>query len=283
MLLKRFGFRDHRKMLVCDSQTAFIGGFNITSEYVGDGIASGWCDIGLRLECPLAADFAIAFDEMFARADFQHKPFTRLRKTGAKRGVSGADAELLLSGPGRGHNPFKSRLHQDLKKARLVQIISAYFLPTWRIRRDLARIARHGGKVQLMLPAKSDVLLSQLATQSLYRRLMRSGVEIYEYQPQILHAKLIIVDGVAYAGSSNLDPRSLFINYEVMVRCTKTSAVAEAAEVFQEKLAHCRRIQLDAWRASRTWWQRLRDRWAYFILVRMDPVFARWQYRHMQE
>jgi hypothetical protein len=68
-----------------------------------------------------------------------------------------------------------------------------------------------------------------------------------------------------------------------MVRCTKPSVVAEAAEIFREKLGHCRRIDLEAWRTSRTWWQRLRDRWAYFILVRMDPVFARWQYRNLQE
>ncbi len=68
------------------------------------------------------------------------------------------------------------------------------------------RVAQNGGRVQLILPGKSDVLISQLAGRSLYRRLLQAGVEIYEYQPQILHAKLIIIDDIVYAGSSNLDP-----------------------------------------------------------------------------
>ena len=94
----------------------------------------------------------------------------------------------------------------------------AYFLPSWRLRRDLMRVVRRGGRVQLILAGQSDVQLSKLAAQSLYRRLLRAGVEIYEYQPQILHAKLFMVDDAVYTGSSNLDTRSLQINYELMIR-----------------------------------------------------------------
>ena len=72
--------------------------------------------------------------------------------------------------------------------------------------------------MQLILPGKSDVLISQLAGQSLYRRFLKAGVQIHEYQPQILHAKLIIADDIVYVGSANLDPRSLDINYELMIR-----------------------------------------------------------------
>ena len=78
--LMRFSFRNHRKLLVCDGQVAFVGGFNITHAYVGDGVHSGWRDPGLRLEGPLAAPLAASFDEMFARAEFRHKRFTRLRR-----------------------------------------------------------------------------------------------------------------------------------------------------------------------------------------------------------
>jgi cardiolipin synthase len=110
---------------------------------------------------------------------------------------------------------------------------------------------------------------------------MRSGVEIYEYQPQILHAKLIIVDGVVYVGSANLDPRSFYINYELALRLRDRHAVAGARELFQQKLAHCRRIDREQWRKSSTWWERLKRRWAYFLLVRIDPLIARWQYRRL--
>ncbi len=283
VLLHRFGFRDHRKMLVCDDTDAFVGGFNISVKYQGDGVKSGWRDLGLRVGGPLVKSLAAAFDEMFERAGFQHKRFARLRRSSAKRSVSAHEAQLLLSAPGRGRNPFLRALRRDLDKARTVQIIVAYFLPTWRIRRDLARIARRGGRVQLILAGKSDVYLSQLAGRSLYRRLLRAGVEIYEYQPQILHAKLMLVDDVVYAGSSNLDPRSLHINYELMLRFPDKKLAASARTCFADYLVHSQRIELEAWRKSRSWWRRLKQRWAYFILARVDPYVARWQQKQSSD
>ena len=83
--LKRFGIRDHRKILVCDDDLAIIGGANIAAEYHGDGVASGWRDLGLKIRGPLAAELAAASDEMFARADVRHKPFSRLRKSARQK------------------------------------------------------------------------------------------------------------------------------------------------------------------------------------------------------
>jgi cardiolipin synthase A/B len=279
--LGRLGFRSHRKLLVCDEEVAFIGGFNIAKEYEGDGVKTGWCDLGLQLISPLAADLAVSFDGMFERANFLHKRLMRLRKTSAKKDIMERDGELLLSGPGRGHNPFKRALRTDLARTKRVRIIAAYFLPTWRIRRDLMRIAQRGGKVQLILAGKSDVAISQLACRSLYRRFLKAGVEIYEYQPQILHAKLILIENAVYIGSANLDPRSLSLNYELMVRFQNEELATEAADQFQKNLEYCQRIELEAWRKSRSWWNRLRQRWAYFILARLDPFVARWQYKRM--
>jgi cardiolipin synthase A/B len=281
LLLKAPGFRDHRKMLVCDEETAFVGGFNISANYLGDGVNSGWCDLGFQICSPLVSDLANAFDEMFARADFEHRPFMRLRRALTRREIKAEDGELLLSGPGRGHNPFKRHLRRDLAQAQTVRIIAAYFLPTRRIRRDLMRLARDGSRVQLILPEKSDVLLSQLACRSLYRRLLKAGIEIYEYTPQILHAKLVVVDDTVYVGSSNLDPRSLRINYELMLRFENRDLAAEARAVFEQKLNHCRRIEIEAWRTSRNWWNKLQGRLAYFILVRVDPLIANWYYERM--
>src|SRR5437016_5904090 len=67
--LHRMAIRDHRKCLVCDDQIAFIGGFNIAQEYDGDGVTSGWCDVGLKLQGPIVSELAAAFDEIFPRAD----------------------------------------------------------------------------------------------------------------------------------------------------------------------------------------------------------------------
>jgi cardiolipin synthase len=282
-MLNRFGVRDHRKMLICDERIAFIGGFNIASEYNGDGITSGWRDLGLKVEGSLAGQLKNAFEEMFERADFPHTGLSRLRNYKAKKVVAAPHEQVLLSGPGRGRSPIKHALRRDLARARDVQIIVAYFLPTWRIRRSILRVAQRGGSVQMILAGKSDVLLSQLAGQSLYRRFLRTGVQIYEYTPQILHAKLIIIDNVVYVGSSNLDQRSLNINYELMVRFENKDIAAQAREVFGSTLQHCRHITLDEWIHTRSLWRRIKQRWAYLLLVRIDPLIARWRWRTLPD
>ncbi|HEX5398444.1 MAG TPA: phospholipase D-like domain-containing protein [Verrucomicrobiae bacterium] len=277
--LRQVTIRNHRKLLVCDGGVAFVGGFNIAPEYVGDGVADGWCDIGVKIKGPLVAQLDRSFDEMFERAEFRHKRFVRWRRTGAKKTVTLPAEQILFSGPGRGRNPFKQSLRRDLAAARDVRIVVAYFLPTWRLRRDLQRVARRGGRVQLILPGKSDVGLAMLAARSLYRRFLAAGVEIYEYQPQVLHAKLFIVDEAVYTGSSNLDTRSLRINYELMLRFESATMPAQAREIFGDTLKHCRRITLEEWRRSRTFWERLKQRWAYLLLNRLDPYVARRQWR----
>jgi cardiolipin synthase len=279
LLHRGFAFRDHRKILVCDEEIAFIGGFNVAASYRGDGVKSGWCDLGLEIISPVAVQLAAAFDEMFAHAGPEHRRFRRLPRSSTKRSVTIEQGQLLLSGPGWGRNPFVGAMLKDLAGARDVQIISAYFLPTLRIRRELAKVVRRGGRVQLMLAGKSDVYISQLACRSLYRRLLKAGIEIYEYQPQILHAKLVVIDNSVYAGSSNLDPRSLHINYELMLRLADRKITAGARELFGRKLEFCARIEAEAWKKSRTWWRRMKHRWAYFLLARVDPVFAWWGYR----
>ncbi|MEY4386451.1 MAG: hypothetical protein RLY20_1734 [Verrucomicrobiota bacterium] len=285
--LQRMAIRNHRKLLVCDERVAFIGGFNIAHEYEGDGVERGWCDLGVKLGGILAEQLAASFEQMFKLADFRHKRFPRLRKTGAKRTLGGGCERLLLCGPGRGASPLMRTLRADLRKekqasAPLVRIVVPYFLPSFQLRRDLQRIARHGGRVQLILPGKSDVALSQLAARSLYQRLLRAGVEIYEYEPQILHAKLFIVGEAIYVGSANLDPRSLHLNYELMVRFTEADMTARANQIFDSLLQRSWRVDQKTWKKSRSFWTRFKERWANFILARVDPFFALRQWRRIR-
>ncbi|HLZ54276.1 MAG TPA: phospholipase D-like domain-containing protein [Verrucomicrobiae bacterium] len=277
--LKRATIRNHRKLLVCDERVAFVGGFNVSPEYEGDGVNDGWWDVGLKIEGPLAARLASSFEDMFGRAEFRHRHIIRWREFSAKQAVTLPPEQILFSGPGRGQSPFTRALRKDLAGAKDVRLMVAYFLPSWRLRRDLMRVVGHGGRVQLILAGKSDIYLSKLAAQSLYRRLLRAGVEIYEYQPQVLHAKLFMVDDAIYTGSSNLDTRSLQINYELMIRFAGGGIVGQAREIFADTLQHCRRVTREEWRQSRTFWQRMKQRWAYFLLDRIDPYVARWQWR----
>jgi len=273
--LGRMSYRNHRKILVCDEAVGVIGGFNIAPEYQGDGVRSGWRDLGMETCGPLAAELAEAFDETFARASFDHKPLARLRKATARLTTSGDNWRLLLGGPGRGYNFLKGTLATDLANARDVKIIAAYFQPTWRIRRELTQVVRRGGRVELVLAGKSDVRLSQLASHKLYRLLLRNRVEISEYQPQVLHAKLIITDEHVYVGSANLDARSLNINYELLVRIAAPHVIAEAHAIFAEVLARSRRIDPTTWRKSRSLWTKVLEECSYYLLARVDPWWAR--------
>jgi cardiolipin synthase A/B len=276
LTLNRWSYRDHRKMLVCDKTIAFIGGFNIAQEYEGDGVTRGWRDLGLQITGSLVMELVESFDLFFARATFKHKRLQRLRKASNKI-VSGQNWKLILSGPGLRHGEVKRTLGQDLAVASSVKIICAYFLPTWRLRKELMRVSKRGGQVRLILAGKTDVALSRLAGRRLYRSFLRAGVEIYEYQPQILHAKMFILDDVVYAGSANLDTRSLRINYELLVRIADRQLAIEARRIFGADLQHCRRIDAESWRKSRTLWGKLKEDWAYFLLVRLDPYLARRQ------
>lgn len=279
--IKRLAHRDHRKILVIDEEIAFIGGFNIGTEYCGDGITCGWRDLGLRIEGPIARELADTFNDLFARADFRHRRFQRVRHTRSDAVVTGPDWMLLLTGPGRGHRALKHSLAHDFAKAESIQIMSAYFLPNLRLIKELKRAAKRGARVRLILAGKSDVWLMGIATRGLYPSLLRAGVEIYEYEPQILHAKVIIVDNVVYAGSANLDARSLSINYEVIARLPNAALAAEASEIFDGDLKHCRRIDRKGHFRGRRIWHGFLERWAFFILARLDPYIARQQRRNL--
>ncbi|MGC8888170.1 MAG: phospholipase D-like domain-containing protein [Verrucomicrobiia bacterium] len=281
--LSRFVFRDHRKILVCDEKVAFLGGFNIAPEYDGDGVQRGWCDHGIEVKGELAMELARGFDDMFYRADIEHPSFARFRVTKSRRSVTIMHSTLILTGPGRGGNMLKKWLLYDLRKANNVWIETAYFLPTWRIRRELGKIISRGGSVRLILAGKSDVQLAKLAAQSLYWRLMQRGVEIYEYQPQILHAKLMVVDNVVYIGSANLDTRSLHIDYEVMLRIQDKYVASEARDILKQDLKHSLRVDPQTWLRTRGFMQKLKEKLAYFILARFDPLLARYQIRKLMK
>ena len=276
--LNRMSIRNHRKLVVCDDLVAFVGGFNIANECEGDGVTRGWRDLGMRLEGPLVAALSESFDSMFALAEFRHKRFVRLRKASLKRAAQSSGERLLLGGPGRGGNPIRVLLRHDIIRANDVKIVQAYFLPPLRLRRDLMRVARRGGNVEMILAGKSDVAISQLAGRGLHLRFLKAGVRIREYEPQVLHAKLVVLDDKVYVGSANLDPRSLSINYELMIRFDNARMAAEAREMFGAVREHTREVTEQECRA-RPWWTRVKQWFAFQLLARMDPHVALKQWR----
>jgi cardiolipin synthase len=273
--LASFSFRDHRKLLVVDGLLAFVGGCNIAPEYWGDGITTGWRDGGVSARGPIAAVLAAEFDRQWERALGHQWQFPPGGLRQRARLDEEHEVEALFIKPGFGRNPLREALRRDLAGAKDVAITSAYFLPSHRLRYQLAQAVTNGARVRVLLAGKSDVGLMQLASRSLYRRLVNQGIEIWEYQPQVLHAKLILVDDLVFVGSSNLDPRSLRINFEIMLRIHDASLAATARQQFEVDLAQ-RAIPItrETLRHQRSWWQRVKQRLAYWLFARLDAELA---------
>ena len=216
----------------------------------------------------IAAELALSFDALWSMADYRHHLFTRLRRSAIQRIASTPDGQLLTTAPGRGPFFMRNALAADLRHAHDADIISAYFLPPRQLRRAIVRVVRRGGRARLILAGKSDVALAQIAAHKLYQAFLRAGVEIYEYQPQVLHTKFFRFDNICYVGSANMDKRSLMINYELLVRVRNEDLAAQGLEFFERTLKNCKRIDRATWKKSRTIWNKMREQWAYWILSR---------------
>jgi len=278
LALSRIAFRDHRKLLVCDNKIAFVSGFNISATETGDGITHGWRDLGLSLSGPVVRELSDSFDRMFSVAQFRHRRLPRLRLRRPRfltRNNQKPIPSLLASGPGGIDSNIKITLLRDLQHAHCIRIISAYFLPTRRIRKILIRAARQGRDVKIITAGKTDVAMARYAGRALYRSLLKAGVNIHEYHAQILHTKLIIADNVVYVGSANLDTRSLNINYELLVRINDGHLAQEAHEIFRDYLPHCQNINPTTWGQARGYWEKLLERLSHFVLARLDFLLAR--------
>jgi len=94
---------------------------------------------------------------------------------------------------------------------------------------------------------------------------------------------LYVIDHAVYVGSANLDPRGLAINYELLVRFADAALAMEARLLLEEVARQCVEVDLPTWRRSRSLWRKLKERWAYLLLARLDPYVARWQWRALPD
>ena len=189
-------------------------------------------------------------------------------------------ASVMVGGPGGRQSVLKRALRNDLQSARRVDIAAAYFLPSRQLRR-LLRLAARRGTVRVLLPEQSDVAVSRLASQHLYARMLRRGAALWEYQPQVMHTKALVVDDVVYVGSANLDTRSLQLNFELLVRLPSPLLAEQLRVRIDHDCALAKQVPAD-WPRHRTMLQRLKQRWSHFLLARVDPFVARSQFRHLR-
>lgn len=210
--------RLHRKLVVLDDETAFIGGINFTIEHLRKFGALSKQDYAVEVRGPVVAQVAQA---MAAPPPARRFPGKRLWQRLAsslipEKAGKGARAVLLLRDNQEHPQDIEWMYRVGIRAARReIVIANAYFFPGYRLLRDLRKAAKRGVAVHLILQGRPDMPSVRWLAGTLYDYLLRGGVRIHEYCERPLHAKVAVIDGTwATVGSSNLDPLSLFLNLE---------------------------------------------------------------------
>ena len=260
---KRFGVfgRNHRKILVVDGEIGYVGGMNV-GDYWSHEVNGNeaWKDSHVRLNGPAAKDLEVLFVETWHRETGELLPIKapcliERRPDELSETTQHLGEVLILGGRGRYRERIRRSYEKQIQTAEhRIVIVAAYFIPDRGIRQALIGAAARGVEVILMLPEKSDVVLSVKASRHLFSEFLENGVRIFLWQPSILHDKSMIVDAsYAVVGSSNFDSLSLNYNMEANAVLFDPGSVERMRRQMADDLKKCRELKLEEWRQRSGW------------------------------
>lgn len=272
--------RDHRKLLVVDGRTAFLGGININESYSSGSSAvlpgksdphdpreAGWRDTHLQIDGPVVAEFQKLFLDTWARqkgppmAKGNHFPSLKPQGDHIVRaiGSTSEDEDSLI---------YSTLLSAIDHAERRVYLTNAYFVPDPQLMRSLTSAARRGVDVRLILPSQTDSWAVFHAGRSHYSTLLRAGVKVYERRGTVLHSKTATVDGVwSTIGSTNLDWRSFLHNDELNAVVLGHGFSKQMEAMFLRDLSQSDPVDLKRWQRRspvlrlKEWAARLAEYW----------------------
>jgi len=278
--------RMHRKIVVVDGETAFVGGINYSADHLADYGPEAKQDYAVEVQGPLVKEIHDFVRDAIG-APVKRRWFPRRSPRPQGRDIApmpaegGADA-MFLTRDNRDHKDDIERHYRVVIRAakKRVIIANAYFFPGYRLLREMRRAARRGVEVALILQGRPDMPIVKVAAGLLYHHLLKAGVRIYEYCDRPLHGKVAIMDDDwATVGSSNLDPLSLALNLEANV------VIRDRAfnQLLGERLQHlmdnsCKQVQLEEVKETGPW-ASIRS-FFVFHLLRLYPLWAGWLPQH---
>ena len=252
--------RDHRKLLIVDGKTAFLGGINISSVYSSGSFGRSskkikkiansilWRDTHLQLSGPVVGEFQKMFMDTWVQqkgeAIASKEYFPELINQGNEV------VRAIGSSPEEPYSQIYATLLSAINSAETqVFLTNAYFVPDPQLLTALKDAAQRGVNVKLLLPEKTDSTLVFFASRSYYDELLSANVEIYEHQVALLHAKTALIDGVwSTVGSTNLDWRSFVNNQEINAVMLGQDFGAQMQKMFEQDLVSSKQITLQNWR-----------------------------------
>jgi cardiolipin synthase len=250
MLTSRVNYRNHRKIVVVDGKIGFTGGLNFADRYMygvkGLGI---WRDTHLMLKGGAATALQIVFmaDWFFVSKEIlSGEAYFKTFRPGLGKKL----VQIVSSGPDSDWESIGQAYFSAIASAReKVFIASPYLIPPSNIIYAMKTAALGGIDIRILLPGKSDAVITKWGTNSYLEELLETGVKIFLYQPGFMHSKMMVVDGVfSTVGTANLDSRSLETNFEVNAMIYDEGIAAEIEKHFLDDLNQSREVLLDEWK-----------------------------------
>ena len=264
--LGRLNNRTHRKLLIVDGKVGFTGGVGMGIEWK-DGLKGlpPWRDSHFKAEGPVVAQMQAVFVDNWIKATGRvlhgAEYFPRLAPAGDM------DAQMFGSSPVGGSVSMHLMVLLALGAARTsIDIENAYFVPDKLTVESLCSAARRGVRVRIVVPGRfTDARVGRWAAQGLYGALLEAGIQIYEYQPTMMHCKVLVIDGAwSSVGSANFDDRSFRLNDEANLNVFSQELARQQIQLIDEDIRQSRRMVLKKWR-GRALGRRVNERLALLL------------------
>jgi cardiolipin synthase len=259
--LSRFNHRTHRKLLIIDGRVGYSGGVGIADEWIGDADSpQHWRETMIRVEGPAVTQMQFAFMDNWVKSRGELltglQYFPEVPPAGPRR------TQVIKSSPSEGSSTVKLLYVISIVSAqKSIYINNAYFVPDHDTIQALEGAVRRGVDVRVIVPGEfTDVPIVRQASRWHYEQLLRHGIRIFEYQPTMMHAKTMVVDGLwLTVGSSNFDDRSFRLNDEVNVNVYDEEIASQAEAMFHDDLARSEEVRIRKW-MRRGWLAKLKER-----------------------
>ncbi|GGG59982.1 cardiolipin synthase [Bizionia arctica] len=252
----RINYRNHRKIIVIDGHTSFVGGINVSDRYINTVPNKNkvfWRDTHLKIVGPASwyLQYLFLCDWNFCAEDDVTITNQLFPVKGSFESKNDKHVQITASGPDSDVPTIKFALLQAINLAeKEILITTPYFIPSNSIMDALMIAAKSGVKVKLIVPKNSDSKLVNAAACSYYSDLLKSGVEIYRYCKGFVHAKTLVIDNeIAVVGTANMDVRSFDLNFEVSAIVYDEEIADQLKASFYEDLEDSTRIDLKQWQS----------------------------------
>jgi cardiolipin synthase len=261
--LSTLNHRTHRKLLVVDGRIGFSGGVGIADDWLGDADTKNhWRETVARVEGPVVTQMQSAFMDNWVKS--RGELLTGLDYFPPLVPCGPHLTQVLKSSPTEGSSTVKLLYIISIVSAvKSIYISNAYFVPDADTTRALEAAVRRGVDVRVIVPGEfTDVPIARQASRWHYERLLGRGIRIFEYQPTMMHAKTMVVDGAwTTIGSSNFDDRSFRLNDEVNINIFNDDLAAQMETMFHADLARCEEVTLRKW-FRRGWLDKTKEKLA---------------------